>query len=444
MQFNLPFFKSKKPIVGRFFGLCVLGILSGISASGVAAFKEGERLLNIEHAISNALSYHPELATYEYRLKSMDGKIQQSQVGQRKEIGVAIENILGSGDYSAAEQAQTTLSIAWVLENNWLDARSSTEKLKKSLVEIEQDIKKIDIAAQTARLFLTALYFQEQKKLSQQWHDDLSAMHENSVKRVRIGNSSSADQYRAEAELSLSELAVEDAEHEINTSYKQLVALWGESQVDFQYLNGNIYTKTGLRSFESMTSSIKRNRRFMLLSAREKIARSEIGFYRVDAKNKWKFNTGVRHHAGSDSVSMVAGVAIPFGGGKRNRGKISSLESDILVVQSEAKSLEISLETELYALYEAHNHALHVIRVLNKHTIPALERALKETQNAYDIGRSSFQDWIVIQKELIDSQSMLLGAFYSAHLAQLEVERITGLSATTLEIPNTSMPSLAK
>ena len=265
----------------------------------------------------------------------------------------------------------------------------------------------------------------------------MADIHNNIIQRVNAGNTGKADQYRASAELSLSELEVEDAEHEVDTAYKRLAALWGRTQPAFSYLDGDMYTATDIGNFDTIASSIANNRNFLLLNAREKVAAAEKKLYRIDAKNRWTFNTGLRHHAETDDVSIVAGFSIPLGGEKRNRGKLAALDADIATLRSEASSLRIALEAELYALHQTHQHALHVIDVLATNTIPALNRALSETENAYNIGRSSFQDWIIVREELTENRIRLLNAFLSAHLARIEIERLTG-SSLNGERPQTS------
>jgi cobalt-zinc-cadmium efflux system outer membrane protein len=66
--------------------------------------------------------------------------------------------------------------------------------------------------------------------------------------------------------------------------------------------------------------------------------------------------------------------------------------------------------------------------------MPRLERALKETQKAYQIGKYSYQEWSVVQQEVLDTQLALVDARLKAHNNMVELERLTGLSLLSRKV----------
>jgi cobalt-zinc-cadmium efflux system outer membrane protein len=53
---------------------------------------------------------------------------------------------------------------------------------------------------------------------------------------------------------------------------------------------------------------------------------------------------------------------------------------------------------------------------------------LKETQTAYETSGYSYQEWVAVQRELINAQDEHLNTALAAHLQSIEIERLTGVS----------------
>jgi len=77
--------------------------------------------------------------------------------------------------------------------------------------------------------------------------------------------------------------------------------------------------------------------------------------------------------------------------------------------------------------YQEYMHSLHRINAYQKEIIPRLEKALKETHRAYNIGRYSYLEWRSVQVDLLEAQAELLEASIDAHIKVIEIERLTGV-----------------
>ena len=121
------------------------------------------------------------------------------------------------------------------------------------------------------------------------------------------------------------------------------------------------------------------------------------------------------------------GITLPFGG-NNNQGKISSLSADKSRYQAELTATEIQLLTQVFVLYQELMHSYHVSNSLTHEIIPRLEKALKETYKAYQLGKYSYQEWSSVQQEVYDAQFSLIDARLTAHKNTVELERLTGLA----------------
>ena len=71
-----------------------------------------------------------------------------------------------------------------------------------------------------------------------------------------------------------------------------------------------------------------------------------------------------------------------------------------------------------------------VLVKLRDEVLPALTRALDETQQAYERGRYSYRDWIAAQRDLLDARLAAIDAASSALLHQALIEQLTGTALT--------------
>ena len=413
----------KKPTFNRFFGhrLSVhVGLLFAIYiavSTPVYAVDYLEKSLSMQEAISRSLSLHPELASIGYRIKSAEGDIKYAAVGQKPELSLAVEDALGTGDYSGLDNAQSTLSIGWILDEGLSGSRVGKYQVRKTLIEIERDIKRFDIAAQTAHQFSTVLALQENLSIAKRAQQHTKVILFDIVKRVKAGKAPVADQLRAEVDQERRELEVEDITHELLSAKKILVSKWGETDIDFISAVGSLDTSRALVDFAELEKSIKTTPKMRYFLTQQRLVDSEIILAKEEAKNRLRFDAGIRRYEREEDYSLTFGVSLPIGKPSRNQGKISALTAD-----------------KIFVLYEELKHGHHIIESIENKIMPRLERALKETQKAYQIGKYSYQEWSVVQQEVLDTQLALVDARLKAHNNMVELERLTGLSLLSRKV----------
>ena len=422
-----------KPIGDRFYPvpvwLFVLGIFSGLLCLSPVTFSQDTpvRSLTLQEAIDRSLRLHPELDGYRYRLKSAEGFVTPAAIGTRPEISLAVEDALGSGQFAAIDNAQSTLSLSWILDDALVARRVQSFRSKTSVAEIENEIKHYDIAANTAHDFLTVLAFQERLALVKKAHQHAQALLNNIVNRVNAGKSPVADQLRAEVNLERRALEVEDIYHELKTSKQALAAQWGEKKADFVEVAGSLIINQALMPYADLTQSIGSNPQVRYFLTQQRVAESEIALAKAEAKNRWRLNAGIRRYERTEDYGFTVGVSLPLGKASRNQGRISALTADRGRYRADAQAKEVQLTTRLYTLYEQLKHSHHVSDALEYKIIPRLEQALSETKKAYSSGKYSYLEWSALQQELLDSRLALVDARLVAQSNTIEIERLTGL-----------------
>ncbi len=393
-----------------------IGLTSTVSAE----------VLTLQAAVEQSLAKHPRLAVEQYRSASAQANVKQAAVGTKPKLNLTIEDALGSGIYSSADAAQTTLSIAWVLEGSLLESRESAALSEQAVVSSEIKAKRLDVAAETASRFMQALLLQRRAELVTAMVKQAEQTLDQIQRRVDIGQAANVDALRAKAELAEAKLLQEDIEHEIRVAYRELATTMGAPEASFQQVSGNLSKLGTPVNFEQLARSLDSNPGLAVLNNRKRLAESQLALAKAEARSRWTFSTGLRHYALDDEVAMAAGVTLPLGGERRNRAAIESAALNVQASAAETEAQRLELTTQLYKLHEQWLHALHVNDSLQSEILPLLRQSLQETLRAYQRGQATYQTLNDIQSELLSAEGRLLDVQHRAQLNRIEIERLTG------------------
>ena len=393
--------------------------------------------INLQDAIARTFEHNPALRAFSYALKAQSGRQLQAGLAASPEISLDIEDALGSGPFDSIDNAQMTLGIAWVLEGDIRQSHSDVARGGAALLSTQATIKRLDAAAQTARLYVLSLANQARLgnalKTVALAEETVHVVH----KRVSAGKTPGAELARARAELARRQLAHEDIEHELRSAIRLLAAQWGETQPGFARVEGDIFTLPATLPFTTLKSQFERSPNFTRLMSKKSLRQSQLKLAQSQSNPPWRVNLGLRHFETTNDQSLVAGISLPFGERSRNTGNIIAAQENLSQTVAQADALKVRFETMLYVLSEELQHSLHRIDAYRSDIIPQLEEALKETRKAYNLGRYSYLEWRSAQAELLDARSAIVEASVEAHLKMIEIERLTGVSMKKLTQPAT-------
>jgi cobalt-zinc-cadmium efflux system outer membrane protein len=406
--------------------LLAIGSTDGFAQSAPAS---DQFALNLNAAVAKTLESNPRLIAYGYQLRAQQGRLQQAELKPNPELGLSVENAAGSGNFQGIDGAETTLSLAWVLERGKRERRVDAARAGISLLETEEEIQRLDAAAETARAFLNTLALQE--RLIQT--DSAVALAEQTAaavkKRVQAGRTPAADLARAEAELARMRLDREDIEHEMRTSHRRLSAQWGETQPDFARVSGDVHRLPAPGSYADLLNRLEQNPDLSRYLNEKRLREAELRLAEAQAKPNWQLTAGVRRLERTDDQAFIAGITIPLAMSNRNQGRISEARAQLAMTDADRVASRVQIETQLFALYQELQHSLHRAATLREEILPRIELALQETERAYEAGRYGYFELRVVQAELLDTRTALVESSIDAHRHQIEIERLTGTTA---------------
>ena len=393
-----------------------------ISALSLAAEE-----ITLEQAIINTITQNPELQAFGYELRAQDGVILQAGLSPKPELTVTVEDVLGTGVAQGLSGAQTTASISWVLEGQLRQRRIDAARTGSLVLASEAEVMRLDAAAQTARYYTQALAHQARLQLAAQ----SITLAEDTVttisQRVAAGTSPRSDLARARAELSMRELMQEDLNHELVGFYHRIAAQWGALEPDFSHVGGDLTNLPAVEPYPSLEARIEQNPDLTRFLSEQRLHESTLLLEQARRNSLWQFNAGVRRMERSSDVGFVAGVTIPLNRGNQNQGRIE--EARVRLAQSSArqKAERIRVMTSLFLFHQELEHSLHIVESLRSDVIPEYELALSEVRRAYELGSSSYMEWLQVQNDLLSAREQLLEASVLAHQNMIEIERLTGV-----------------
>ncbi len=383
--------------------------------------------ISLDDAIAKTLASNPELLAFGYQIEAAQGRVQQAGLAPNPELGVTVEDALGTGDFQGVDSAQTTISLGWVFERGVREYRVTAAQANASLFGVEAEILRVDIAAETARRFLTVLANYAQVATASEAVRLAAETVAAVQRRVEVGRTPQADLAKAIAEHAVAKLSQEGIEYELAIARHRLAAQWGQTKPEFTLVRGDPFVLPTVEPFESLRQQVEQNPEMARYLSKQRLGEAELRLAEAQRKPAWQTHVGVRRYDLTDDYALVAGITIPLAVRNRNQGRIAEARALIEQTRADATAARVSIETTLFVLYEALQRSLHRADVLRSEVIPRFESALVQTRAAYDLGRYSYLEWRAAQADLIDARREFIEASIDAHRNVIEIERLTGV-----------------
>ncbi len=419
---------------------CTCSILSTAAIAEDQQATTMSTAIRLDRAIVLTLERNPTLIAAGYQVDLEEAALLQAGLTPNPELALSTENIVGTGRYSGVDSAETTVGIGWVLERGKRSKRIAVAEAGVSLAETDQEIRRLDVAAATARLFLDCLSFDVRLQQAADAIDIAKSTVLMVTKRVDAGRSPEADRVRAEADLARAELAYEDLEHQRLVAMHRLAAQWGAESPDFSSVSGSLTHLPDVDSYESLLARVKDTSDYQRFFTEQRLRESELRLAETNAKPSWRVSTSVRRFEFTDDHAFVAELTIPLAFRNKNQGGIAAARSKLALSTARQSESLLRRQTELFAMYQELQHSRHIADVFHTNILPKVELALEETERAYAAGRYSFFELSLARADLLAARASSVNAAVEYLTHVIEIERLTGVSLTS-SLANTGGPS---
>ncbi len=407
---------------------CLAGLLVVMPASA----SQDVKALNLKEAVKSTLLKNPDLNVFQFRQDALNGQLQTAQLKSGFELNISADNIAGSDEYSGTDQAEWTVALSSTIElGGKTKARVALANSGLGRLEAQLQVQALATLGDVTRQYIQVLAAQERVVLANSSFT-LSQKTLKQVKsRAKAGAAPKAEVLRAQAASIHAQLKLTAQQQQLDALKVALAAQWGDTQVNFSQVSGDLYEFGQNTSFPDLLEKLKQNPALEVFAAQERLQAAQLRLAQTQSNGDIGWSLGVKQFQQSNSNALVAGMSMPLFSGSRNKGALQSASAQLDEATANKEAALLRLRTQLYLSFSARQQAINNANTLRKEVVPTLILALTETQKAYNNGRYRYVDYVSAQQDLLSARGALIDAAQAALTFGTEIEQ---LSAQPLDL----------
>ena len=389
--------------------------------------QESSGEITLRQALALAFARNPDLAAYSWEVRSGDPRILQASLIPNPELGVELENFLGTEPSRNFETLEATLSIGQLVELG--GKRTSRIKLASSEKEVsiwEYEAKRADVAAEVAKAFVEVLSAQDRLTLAEELAGLAGEVLNAVAARVTAGKISPVEETKASVALSIAGIELERAKLALEGARKRLASTWGNDKPMFSEAVGQLDRLTPIPPPEVLADRIFRNPDVARWAAEMEQRKATLAQERANRIPDVTISGGVRRSRETNDTSFVFGAAIPLPLFNRNQGKILESQYRISKAESERAGAGNKVLAALSDAYQALAAGYVEATTLMTAVLPGAQSAFEATSEGFRQGKFGYLEVLDAQRTLFEARGRYVEALVAYHKAVADTERLIG------------------
>ena len=421
--------------------LCVSSLIISLS-SLVITTSVSANTLSLEQVAQRVIQQNPELVRYHWRQQAILAQRDTAALSQPLSVTVGADNVLGTGDYSSFDSAELMVSLSSVIElGDKPTLRVAEVDQQLAAGEAQQQAHLYDVLGQATQLYIALLTQQEQQALIEQQIAFFQLNVQRTLERVNRGVAPQADWLRAQSELAQSELALTEQQARYQSTQLSLASLWGSSDIDFQWVTGDLYHFRPMEPFETLFKRTEQSPYIEALSAQVRLQQAQTALASAQASSNLRWRAGITQHLETDDTSLGFSLSVPLFSADRNRSVNAAQQALETEALSARQSALVALRAELLSAYQLREYYYAAAQALQQTIVPLRRETLAATRIAYESGHYSYSDWLKAEQDLFSAQAALIQAASGVLQQHSKTEQLSGQAlyaanrSTTTEHP---------
>ncbi len=389
--------------------------------------REPTGALTLRAALALALTENAELARFAWQVRANEARILQAGVRLNPELGLQVEDVLGTGSFSGGREAQITLQLSQVIElGGKRAARREVASQARGITTSEYELKRVEVLGDVTQRFILVVANQHALDLAltnrQLTADALRTVQE----RVQAGKGSALEERKAQVAVARAGVLVEGARHELSAARKKLSASWRNSQPVFGRAEADLFARKPVPSFEGLVERISESPEVARWVSERKLREAEIKLADARRVPNVTVGGGIRRLEEPSEQAFLFNFSMPLQLFDGNQGGAAEARALLGRTEAEQKAAEVRLGMVLLGLYEEMVHDAHVMEGLQKEILPKAEDALAISREGFAQGRFSYLEVLDAQRTIFDVKQEYIRAATAYHQFLVEMERLIG------------------
>ncbi|GKT11283.1 MAG: outer membrane protein, heavy metal efflux system [Thiomicrorhabdus sp.] len=417
---------TKKLFLGFLSSVFILGSISHSVASEVP--------LTLNQALKRTLDFNPSLKIYDVKTQVLQGHLATARLNPSYQLGLDLDNVVGSGDFNGLSRSELTISLSSVIELGDKPAsRTQVVESRQSFLHVQKQAESLALLGLTTRRYIDVLSAQALLELAEEKLTLAKSAYILVTKRVKAGATPDLEAKRAHTAIVRAELSYSAELQKLVFAKVALANSWGATEVNFDFVEGSLYQFSQDVSFESLYAKVKSNPMILLLAAEQRVKASEYRLAQVRSKLDIDWQIGFRRFEESSDVALVAGLSIPLYKDNRQVGLIQSAKAEVEQIKMQKELALLPLYLQLYSAYSHRQQALLTVKQFQEVVVPELKQVLDETQLAYQNGLYGYLEYITSRHELLSAKKTLIESAAAGLKYGLEIEQLIAEPLSVLD-----------
>ncbi|MBF0492601.1 MAG: TolC family protein [Deltaproteobacteria bacterium] len=403
---------------------------------------QGQKIFTFEDCVQEVSLYNPDLAVAEESVKKAVLAYNGSYIdfvpkfSGMATYGASDSDISSSSalDASSHGGVQHQVSVGPSVQQNLFSGFKSLASIEKSRADLEAAqanlaLVKTQVSFNLKTAFYRLLFAQEELKLT----ESIVPRREQNLKlvnlRYEVGRENKGSYLRTEAQTKQAEFEVLQARQNLKVARAALLQVLGSKDTEDFLVKGNFKTTlpSKINDFEALAkttpSFLQSKAQVDSAKSSTKIAKSGL-YPSLDATASF---SRVRNDTSEAVSRWAAGVNLsyPFFSGGKTYFDVKGAEAEHRRSVYALQSVQNGLIYNLQKTYSDFVNAIQSSEVQKKFLESSLMRA-EIARSQYANGLVSFQDWDLIESDLINTQKSTLSSLNDAVLAEAAWEQAQG------------------
>jgi cobalt-zinc-cadmium efflux system outer membrane protein len=384
-------------------------------------------------AIAAALRSSPALGAVAYEVRSREALAIQAAARPNPDLAVEVEDFAGSGSRDGFDSAETTLSLAQLIElGGDRSRRMRVAELDTALASWDFEADRLAVLSDAAKTFVVLLAVQERQALAAELERLAGETLRSVSSTVRAGAVSPVEEQRASVNLERVQLDLVREARALEVARAQLAATWGDPTPQFTRALGALDALPPTPDLARLEAAVSDSPELARWNAEIAQREAALALERARRIPDVTVSLGGRYYSDGDDGGLVAGASVPLPLFDRNRGGVLDARHRVARARAEQRLADVSVRAALRARYQELLAAGEEVAALRDRIIPHAERVFLETRRGYATGLFRHVEVLDAQRTLFDARRELLDAWTAFHLAATDLERITGVPLAEL------------